>query len=114
MDKPAIVVAHVDPGLKKEAEAALSKMGVPVDEAAVVVAHVDPDLKKEAEAVLSKMGMSVDEAVTQLYKRLTSICSEPFSPHIPNAETIAAMNQGKDREGLPKHSSFGEFMATLD
>ena len=84
------------------------------DKTAIVRAHVEPELKKQAEARFSEWGMTVDEAITQFYERVTGICSDPFSPHIPNAETIAAMEEGKNREGLPKYSSFGEFLATLD
>ncbi len=71
-------------------------------------------MKKQAEACFSEWGMTVDEAITQFYQRVPGHCSDPFSPHIPNSETIEAMNEGKDREGLPKYSSFGEFLATLD
>ena len=82
---------------------------------AIVRAQVEPGLKKQAEARFSEWGMTVDEAITLFYDRVAGgYCSDPFSPHIPNAETIEAMNEGKDREGLPKYSSFGEFLATLD
>ena len=81
---------------------------------AIVRAQVEPELKKQAEARFADWGITVDEAITQFYERVTGICSDPFSPHIPNVETIAAMNEGKDREGLPRYSSFGEFLATLD
>ena len=79
-----------------------------------VSAQIEPELKKQAEARFSEWGMTVDEAITMFYERVTGICSDPFSPHIPNAETIEAMNEGKNREGLPTYSSFGEFLATLD
>ena len=79
-----------------------------------VSAQIEPELKKQAEARFSEWGMTVDEAITLFYERVTGICSDPFSPHIPNAETIEAMEEGKDREGLPKYSSFDEFLATLD
>ncbi len=81
---------------------------------AIVRAHVESELKKQAEDRFADWGITVDEAITQFYERVTGICSDPFSPHIPNAETIAAMNEGKDREGLPRYSSFGEFLETLD
>lgn len=81
---------------------------------AIARAQVEPGLKKQAEARFSEWGMTVDEAITLFYERATSICSDPFSPHIPNAETIEAMEEGKDGEGRPKYSSFGEFLATLD
>ena len=81
---------------------------------AIVRAQVEAELKKQAEARFSEWGMTVDEAITLFYERVTGICSDPFSPHVPNAKTIEAMEEGKDREGLPKYSSFGEFLATLD
>ena len=81
---------------------------------AIVSARVESGLKQEAEAMLLELGMSVDEAITLFYERLTAGCSEPFSPHIPNAETIEAMKEGDNRENLPKYSSFGEFLATLE
>ena len=78
---------------------------------AIVRAQVEAELKKQAEARFSEWGMTVDEAITLFYERVTSICSDPFSPHIPNAETIEAMNERKDREGLTEYASFEEFKA---
>ena len=57
--------------------------------------------------------MTVDEAITRFYGRVTSICSDPFSPHVPNAETIAAMEEARSREGLKRYASWDEFMAEL-
>ena len=85
-----------------------------MSETVTVGAQVESELKKQAEARFSEWGMTVDEAITMFYERVTGICSDPFSPHIPNAKTIEAMEEGRDKEGLPKYSSFGEFLATLD
>ena len=79
-------------------------------ETAIVRANVEPELKKQAEARFSEWGMTVDEAITLFYERVSGICSDPFSPHIPNAETIEAMNEGKNREGLTSYASFEEFV----
>ena len=58
------------------------------------------------------MGNDVDEAITLFYERVTGgYCSDPFSPHILNAETIATMEEGKHREGLPRYSSLDELKA---
>ena len=81
---------------------------------ATVRAQVEAELKKQAEARFSEWGMTVDEAITQFYERVAgAYCSDPFSPHVPNAETIAAMNEGKDGEGLISYASFDEFVAAL-
>ena len=81
---------------------------------AIVRAQVEPELKKQAEARFSEWGMTVDEAITRFYERVAGgYCSDPFSPHIPNAETIAALKEGRDGEGLISYASFDEFIAKL-
>ena len=79
-----------------------------------VCVSIDPELKREAEARIAELGMSVEEAVTMFYERLASICCDPFNPHIPNAETIAAMEEARNIENLPVYASLEEFLATLD
>ena len=79
-----------------------------------VHAQVESELKTQAEARFLEWGMTVDEAITRFYENVVSCCAYPFSPHIPNAETIEAMNEGKHREKLKKYSSFDEFLETLD
>ena len=72
---------------------------------AKVSAQIEPELKKRAEARFSEWGMTVDEAITLFYERVTGICSDPFSPHIPNADTIEAMKERRDGEGLTEYAS---------
>ena len=81
---------------------------------AIVRAQVESKLKKQAEARFSEWGMTVDEAITLFYERVTSICGDPFSPHIPNAETIAAIEEASRGEGLTEYASFSEFLEKLD
>ena len=78
---------------------------------AIVRAQVEAELKKQAEARFSEWGMTVDEAITQFYERVTGVCSDPFSPHIPNAETIEAMKEGRDGEGLTEYASLDDLKA---
>ena len=80
----------------------------------IVRAHIEPELKKQVEARFSEWGMTVDEAITLFYERVTGQCSDPFSPHIPNAETIEAMNEVMHREGLTEYASFGELLSEID
>ena len=79
---------------------------------ATVRAQVEPELKEQAEARFSEWGMTVDEAITQFYERVAGrYCSDPFSPHIPNAETIAAMEEARSGKGLTEYSSLDELKA---
>ena len=81
---------------------------------AIVRAQVEPELKKQAEARFSEWGMTVDEAITLFYERVAGgYCSDPFSPHVPNAETIAAIEEASRGEGLTEYASFSEFLEKL-
>ena len=79
---------------------------------AIVRAQVEPELKKQAEARFSEWGMTVDEAITLFYDRVAgSYCSDPFSPHIPNAETMEAIRQAQDKEGLTEYTCLDDLKA---
>ena len=83
-----------------------------MEKKAIVRAQVEPELKKQAEARFSEWGMTVDEAITLFYDRVAGgYCSDPFSPHIPNAETIAAMEEGRDGEELTEYASLDDLKA---
>ena len=57
----------------------------------VVRARIDTGLKKEATAVLSAMGLSVSDAIRLMLVRVVSDKALPFDVRVPNAETQAAM-----------------------
>ena len=59
----------------------------------VVKARMEPDLKSEGEAILSAIGLSTTDAITMFFKQLVMQRGLPFEAKIPNAETIAAMNE---------------------
>lgn len=59
--------------------------------AEVVRARIEAGLKKEATAVLSGMGLSVSDAIRLLLVRVAADKALPFDLRAPNAETQAAM-----------------------
>jgi DNA-damage-inducible protein J len=60
---------------------------------ALVQAHVDETTEGEASAVLATMGRAVFDAPRLLLTRATRDEALPFAPLIPNAETVAAVNE---------------------
>ena len=79
----------------------------------VVRARIDTGLKKEATAVLSAMGLSVSDAIRLMLVRVVSDKALPFDVRIPNAETQAAMRdiqQGK----VKRFDSVDALMADLN
>lgn len=79
----------------------------------VVRARIDTGLKKEATAVLSAMGLSVSDAIRLMLVRVVSDKALPFDVRIPNAETQAALRdiqQGK----VKRFNSVEALMADLN
>lgn len=61
----------------------------------LVQARVDREIKEEAATVLAGMGLTVSDAVRLLLTRVAREKALPFAPLVPNAETIAAMEEAR-------------------
>lgn len=61
----------------------------------VVRARIDGDIKAQATIVLATMGLTVSDAFRMMMMRIATEKSLPFEPLIPNAETIAAMEDAR-------------------
>lgn len=55
--------------------------------------RIDRELKSEAEAVLATLGLRPTEFVRMALKQVVLQRGLPFAVRIPNAETIAALNE---------------------
>ena len=67
-------------------------------ENSVVRARIDVRTKKEATAALKKIGLTVSDAFRLLLVRVAAEKALPFEPLNPNAETIAAMKAARRGE----------------
>ncbi len=79
---------------------------------ATVRARMEPEIKAEAEKILSKLGISATQAINMLYKQIILNKGIPFELKVPNATTIAAMNE--DRSSLKSFHSVEELFDDLD
>ena len=80
---------------------------------AMVRARVEPELKRRAEELFSELGLSTTEAITLFYKQVAMHQGLPFSIRIPNAETIEAMRQAQEHDGLVEYSSLEDLKHSL-
>jgi DNA-damage-inducible protein J len=64
----------------------------------VVRARIDERTKREAAAALKKIGLTVSDAFRLLLVRVAAEKALPFEPLNPNAETIAAMKAARRSE----------------
>ena len=79
---------------------------------AVVRARIDARIKNEAAVVLGAMGLTVSDAFRLMMTRIAAEKALPFSPLVPNAETIAAMEEHLHGP-LPRFDTIEELMADL-
>lgn len=80
----------------------------------MIRARVEPELKREAESLFSALGLSTTEAITLFYRQVTLHQGLPFAVRIPNEETVEALEQARNREGLTEYSSLDELKASVD
>ena len=76
----------------------------------LVQTRIDGAIKEEAAAVLAAMGLTVSDAVRLLLTKVAQDKALPFEPLIPNAETIAAMEEAR----AGKLVSFTSIQALMD
>lgn len=79
----------------------------------VVRARIDERTKKKAAMVLAAMGLTVSDAFRLMMVRIANDEALPFSPFVPNAETIEAI-EAADRGETTKVGSIDELFASLD
>jgi len=56
-------------------------------------ARIEADLKAEGEEILKTLGMNTSDALTLFWRQMVLQKGLPFDVKIPNAETIAALNE---------------------
>ena len=61
----------------------------------VVRARVNEDVKDEASAVLAEMGLTLSDLVRLTVTRVAKDRALPFEIKVPNAETRAAIEEGR-------------------
>ena len=79
--------------------------------AEMVRAWVDPELKRQAEAALTAIGLTPSTAVTLLYKYIAADGDLPLDLHIPNEETLQAMEDARNGIGLTRYKSVEDLKA---
>ena len=79
--------------------------------AEMVRAWVDPELKRQAEAALAAIGLTPSTAVTLLYKYIAADGDLPLDLHIPNEETLKAMEDARNGIDLTTYEDIEDLMA---
>ena len=80
----------------------------------MIRARIEPELKAEAEAILSKLGLSATDAITVFYKLITIERGLPFEVKIPNKKTQKAMRAPHDDKNYTAWASLDELMKSYE
>ncbi len=65
-------------------------------------ARVTPGLKRDAEVILHKLGISTTEAITIFFRQIVMNKGIPFDVKIPNEETQIALEEIRAGKGFIK------------
>jgi DNA-damage-inducible protein J len=68
-------------------------------------ARVEPGLKRDAEAVLKKLGLTSSEAITLFLAQVKLTNGLPFPLRVPNKETKRAIKDARARKGVETFDS---------
>lgn len=79
----------------------------------MVHVRVEKRIKTQAAKTLAAMGLSVSDAVRVLLTRVAAEKALPFEVKVPNAKTVAAMQEAR-RGGLPSLGNVSDLMADLN
>jgi DNA-damage-inducible protein J len=80
---------------------------------ATLTVRIDPKIKREAIKVFDKLGITASQAVTLYFSQVSAEKGLPFRPHIPNEETLQAMDDIANRRGVKTFDTPEEVFADL-
>lgn len=70
--------------------------------------RIEPSLKAKAEQIFAALGISASDAITMFYQQVVYRRGLPFEVRVPNAETLAALNEAETGGGDIKNSPTAE------
>lgn len=73
--------------------------------------RVEPEIKTQANEILKELGLTLSDAVSIYLRQVIQHRGLPFDVKIPNAETIAAIEESRRGEG--ERMTLEEFRASL-
>ncbi len=90
----------------------LSMIAKNMTQDARISSRIDPDLKKKSEAILAEIGIKPSQAITMFYKQIVRQRGLPLDLHIPNDETIKALDE--DVSKSKRYTDLDEMFADLE
>ena len=67
---------------------------------AVITARIEPGLKESVEQIFDRLGITTTQAITLFLRQVELQQGLPFTLKVPNATTVAALQQAQGRQDL--------------
>ncbi len=81
---------------------------------ATIQARIDPEIKKDAQAILSKLNISMSEAISLYLTQVALHKGIPFEIKIPNELTAETLTKSVNDEELHSVDSVDDLFQELD
>ena len=78
----------------------------------LIQTQIDDAIKTEATTVLAPMGLTISDAIRLMLIKIAHEHKLPFDPLLPNAETIAAMEEARTGQ-LQSAQTIEQFMQVI-
>lgn len=80
---------------------------------AQVRARIDPDIKEKAEGILEDLGLNPSAAISTFYRQIVMRRGLPFPVEVPNAVTVAAIDDARRDNELIEGDDLHEFLTQI-
>jgi DNA-damage-inducible protein J len=80
---------------------------------ATLTVRIDAQVKREAQEVLKQLGLTTTQAISMYLNQIRVEKALPYHPHIPNAETLQAMDDLENRRGVKTFETVEAALAHL-
>ncbi len=71
-----------------------------MSKSAVITARIEPGLKESVEQIFERLGITTTQAITLFLRQVELQQGLPFTLKVPNATTVAALQQAQGRQDL--------------
>ncbi len=80
---------------------------------AQVNVRMESEIKTEAETIFAQLGITPSQAIKMFYRQVSLQQGLPFEVRIPNTETVEAMRELNEGQGLRSYGSFDAYRKDL-
>ena len=84
-----------------------------MSKSAVITARIEPGLKESVEQIFERLGITTTQAITLFLRQVELQQGLPFTLKVPNATTVAALQQAQERQDLVASGDTKDLFADL-